>query len=546
MPTPRKKHHSPLKTNQPPLRAAVIGSGFGGLAVAIRLQSQGIQTTLYEALPQLGGRAGYFEDQGYKFDMGPTVITAPDTLEELFTLSGRRLQDFQELIPLTPMYRLFWEDGVHFDYHQDEKKLLAEIKKVSPEDVAHYDEYFSYCMKVFQEGYVKLCHVPFQSFWDMAKVAPKLLQLSAQLSVYSKVKTFFKSEKIRQAFSFNSLLIGGHPFRASAIYSLIHPLERAQGVHWAKGGTHSLVSALGRLFREIGGTIKTNARVDTILTENDQVTGVRLDDGHQQRFDMVISNGDVVQTYRKLLRHHTPSVKVGEKLTRKSHSMSLFVMYFGTNRKFPGILHHNVMFGPRYKDLLDDIFDRGIVADDFSLYLHAPSLSDPSMAPEGGETFYVLAPVPHLGPHAGQSLSGHSPNGSRSEPYDWKNKAQSYGDRIIDYLDQRYLPGLKQSIVVRHHMTPLDFESKLDAFNGAAFSLEPILTQSAYFRIHNRDDRLKGLYFVGAGTHPGAGIPGVVGSAKATAHVIFNDYAKDLAYEQQPSPNKQQWAPTTP
>jgi phytoene desaturase len=490
-----------------PKKVAVIGGGFGGLAVAVRLQAQGFQTTLFERHDKLGGRAYVYEDEGFTFDAGPTVITAPDCLRELFELSGKKMDDYVELMPVSPMYRLLWEDGETFDYYDDEARLMAEITRLAPGDLEGYQEFYRYAYEVYQEGYEKLCHVPFQRVTDMLKVAPQLIRLGAHRSVYSKVSQFFKHEKLRQAFSFNSLLIGGHPFRASAIYTLIHPLERKFGVYFPKGGTHALVRALGRLFTDLGGEIQLGSSVDKIETSGGQVTGVRLASSETRPFDLVVSNGDVTTTYSKLLRDEPKAQRPARSLAKKSYSMSLFVLYFGTNRSFPGIVHHNVMFGQRYKELLNDIFDRGIVADDFSLYLHAPTLSDPSLAPPGCHSFYVLSPVPHLG----------------KSDFDWETQGQAYGDRILDYLEERYMPGLRESIQVRRHITPRDFETRLDAHLGSAFSLEPTLTQSAYFRVHNRCDRIRGLYFVGAGTHPGAGIPGVVGSAKATAGVILDD-----------------------
>ena len=496
-----------VKTVSDRSRAAVIGSGFGGLAVAIRLQAAGYQTTLFERHDKAGGRAYVFEDEGFVFDAGPTVITAPDCLSELFELSGKKMEDYIELLPVSPMYRLLWEDGEKFDYYSDEKNLLAEIGRLSPGDLEGYHRFYNYALQVYEEGYIKLCHVAFQRVWDMIKVAPKLVKLGAQTSVYHKVSQFFKHEKLRQAFSFNSLLIGGNPFRASSIYTLIHPLERKFGVYFAKGGTHALVRALTKLFTDLGGKVLFNASVDNIDTVAGTVKGVTLTSGDHYPCDLVVSNADVTTTYKKLLRKEPLAKRPAKSLARKKYSMSLYVLYFGTDRAFPGLVHHNVMFGQRYKELLKDIFDRGVVADDFSLYLHAPTLTDPSLAPEGCHSFYVLSPVPHL---------GHG-------KFDWAKDGTAYGDRILDYLEKRYMPGLKESIKVRRQITPLDFETRLDAHLGAAFSLEPTLTQSAYFRVHNRDDRIRGLYFVGAGTHPGAGIPGVIGSAKATAGVILGD-----------------------
>ncbi|MBM4252054.1 MAG: phytoene desaturase [Deltaproteobacteria bacterium] len=501
-------------------KAAVVGSGFGGLAVAIRLAAAGVKTVIYEALPELGGRAGVFTQDGHVFDRGPTVVTAPDTITELFELAGKSMSNYVELMPVSPMYRLFWEDGTTFDYSAGEEDLMREIRRLSPEDVNGYQRYFRYAQEVFDEGYTKLCHVPFLNFWDMVKVAPQLIRLNAHVPVYSTVSKFFKSDYLRQAFSFNSLLIGGNPLRASSIYTLIHPLERKWGVYFPRGGTHALVRGLAKLFTDIGGEIRLGTPVKQILTKNGRISGVMDASGNKEDFDTVVSNADVVHTYDKLLGHEAAAAKKARRLKSKRHSMSLFLIYFGTNNAYPNLIHHNVMFGRRYQELLKDIFDRGVVSDDFSLYLHAPSLTDDSLAPPGKHTYYVLAPVPHLGHGA----------------FDWKRNGESFADNIMAYLDEHYMPGLRDDLTVRKIFTPLDFQSRLSAHEGSAFSLEPTLTQSAYFRVHNADPQLPGLYFVGAGTHPGAGIPGVIGSAKATAGVILGAEAPAAAGALQPQP----------
>jgi phytoene desaturase len=510
--------------------AAVIGSGFGGLAAAIRLQAAGLQTTIFEARDKPGGRAYRYNIDGYQFDAGPTVVTVPESLAELFSLTGRRLEDYVELIPVTPFYRLYWEDGTVFNYVQDHDSLLAEIERISPQDVAGYQKFYEYAERVYRAGYEELCHVPFLKFSDMAKVAPQLVSLGAYRSVYKTVARYIENEHLRQAFSFNSLLIGGNPFRASSIYTLIHPLERKFGVWFPKGGTYALVQALVRLFQDCGGEIRLNAPVDRILTENKRVTGVQVE-GERFAYQAVVSNADVTYTYSRLLAQEPAVGQTTKRLLNRDYSMSLFLIYFGTGRRYPQLVHHNVMFGQRYQGLLADIFDKGVLADDFSLYLHAPALTDPDMAPAGGESFYVLAPVPHLG----------------KADIDWDGIGEQYADRILTYLDERYIPGVKQDIKVQKIFTPKDFSTELNAHLGSAFSLEPTLTQSAWFRPHNRDDRLAGLYIVGAGTHPGAGIPGVVGSAKATASVILDDFgiAGDdshvaLVHQQREQP----WQPT--
>ena len=491
-------------------RIAVIGSGFGGLAAAIRLQAAGHQVEIFEQRDQPGGRAYVYKDKGFTFDAGPTVITAPQSLEELFTLAGRKMSDYVELMPVTPFYRLFWEDGYIFNYSNDLEETLQQIREKSPGDADGYRRFLKYAEEVFAEGYTKLAHVPFLNWASMLKVAPQLIRLGAYRSVYKTVSNFIRDPQLRQAFSFHSLLVGGNPFSTSSIYTLIHYLERNWGVHFPRGGTGALVAGLVRLFEDIGGKLHLNTGVERIVTDEGHVKGLRLASGESRDFDVVVSNADVVHTYRALLTDEPLAKTPAKRLARSRHSMSLFLIYFGTNKRWPNLAHHNVIFGPRYKELLNDIFSKGILADDFSLYLHAPSVSDPEMAPPGCEAFYVLSPVPHLG-----HLDA-----------DWKTIGPQYADRILDYLDKRYLPGLKDSIVTQRIFDPSDFATELHAHNGAAFSLEPILTQSAYFRTHNRDDNIGGMYFVGAGTHPGAGVPGVVGSAHATADLVIADLAQ--------------------
>jgi phytoene desaturase len=494
-------------------RVAVIGSGFGGLALAVRLQSAGVQTTLVDRRDRPGGRAYVYEDHGFVFDAGPTVITAPDCLEELFALSGRRLADSVEMMPVKPFYRLFWEDGFVFDYSNDLEDTLRQIRARSPGDVDGYRRFLSYAGEVFAEGYVKLAHVPFLDFRSMIRVAPQLVRLQSYRSVYSVVSRFIQDPHLRETFSFHSLLVGGNPFTTSAIYTLIHYLERSGGVHFPRGGTGALVRGLVALFEDLGGEVRLGCDVQAIETRGGRVTGLAAKDGWRAPFDAVVSNGDVVHTYARLLRDEPLAARPARRLERMRYSMSLFLIYFGTRRRHPHLAHHNVLFGPRYRELLDDIFEKGVLADDFSLYLHAPTVTDPGLAPAGCEAFYVLAPVPHMG----------------KAPLDWETVGPRYADRILEYLEARYIPGLREDLVTQRIFTPLDFARELNAHHGSAFSLEPVLTQSAWFRVHNRDDRIGGLYFVGAGTHPGAGIPGVVSSAKATAGLVLGDLARETA-----------------
>jgi len=491
------------------LKAIVIGSGLGGLAAAIRLQSANYETTIFEMRDLPGGRAYVYKDKGFTFDAGPTVITAPHCLEELFALSGRKLSDYVELLPVEPFYRLKWEDGYTFDYGHSMEETLDQIQKKSPSDVPGYKKFLAYSKEVFEEGYTKLVHVPFLNWWSMIRVSPQLMRLQAHRSVYSMVSKFIKDDHLRQAFSFHSLLVGGNPFDTSSIYTLIHFLERKWGVTFPKGGTGALVQALVKLFEELGGKIEYRVEVSKILEKSVIVCGVELKDGRVVVADLVVSNADVMHTYSDLLKDVIKAGPERERIEKMSYSMSLFLIYFGTKKQYPDMAHHTVIFGPRYRELLKDIFHNGVLADDFSLYLHAPTRTDPDMAPEGCEAFYVLSPVPNLS----------------DSQVDWRLEGPKYADRILSYLEERYLPDLKENIVTQRIFTPLDFQKELKAHHGSAFSLEPLLTQSAFFRTRNKDPLLGGMYFVGAGTHPGAGVPGVINSAKATVELILKEQA---------------------
>jgi len=487
--------------------AAVIGSGFGGLALAVRLQAAGIRTTVFEQRDKPGGRAYVYEDEGFTFDAGPTVITNPNCLFELFELGGKRPEDYVSMLPVSPFYRLLWEDGYRFDYGNEPGLVDRQIAARNPEDVAGYQKFLRFSEEVLEEGYLKLAAEPFLDFASMIRVAPQLIRLQSYRSVYSKVARYIKDPRLRQAFSFHSLLLGGHPFRASSIYSLIHALERRWGVFFPRGGTGALVQALARLFQDLGGDLRLKTPVREICVHGSRVTGIRLEDGTLESLDMVASNADVVYTYGQLMSGHPRGGTMAARLRRKKFSPSLFVVYFGVRKQYPGLAHHTILFGPRYKELLDDIRAGKRLSDDFSLYLHAPSVSDPQLAPPGCSCFYALAPVPHLG----------------TVDVDWAVAGADYRDRILEYLESRCLPDLRSNLVTTRIFTPHDFRDRLNAHLGSAFSLEPTLMQSAYFRVHNRDDRIRGLYFAGAGTHPGAGIPGVVASAEATGKLMIED-----------------------
>ena len=488
-------------------RAIVVGAGFGGLALAIRLQSAGVETTIVEARDKPGGRAYHWMKDGFTFDAGPTVVTDPPCLEELWALSGQDMAADVDLVPVMPFYRLNWPDGTNFDYSNDEAALRAEIAKLHPADVAGYDRFLEYSKGVYGQGYVKLGAVAFLDFASMIKAAPALMKYQAWRSVYSIVSSYVQDERLRQALSFHTLLVGGNPMTTSAIYALIHTIEKVGAVWFARGGTNTLVSGMVRLFERLGGTLRLGDPVAKIDTASDRVTGVTTQSGWHADADMIACNGDLMHSYNALLAGDPRGAKVAKSLARKRWSPSLFVVHFGVKGAYPDIAHHSILFGPRYKGLLGDIYG-GVIPDDFSLYLHHPSVTDPGMAPPGHSTFYALAPVAHLG----------------KAKADWDGAfGERFADAILEEVERRVAPGLRANLVTRFHYTPADFGRDLSAHLGSAFSLEPVLWQSAWFRAHNRDDVISNLYFVGAGTHPGAGIPGVVGSAKATANLMLED-----------------------
>ncbi|HKV83389.1 MAG TPA: phytoene desaturase [Ktedonobacterales bacterium] len=485
-------------------RIVVIGSGFGGLAAAIRLRAWGHEVTLVEKRDKPGGRAYVYEQDGFTFDGGPTILTAPWMIHDLFTVCGKRSEDYVPLVPLDTFYNIRFEDGSVFRYTGDRQQVIEQIRAFNPDDVAGYERYAREAGKIMDAG-LALIDEPFTHAGDMLRVAPDLVRLQAYRSVAGFVGRYIKDERLRQVFSFHPLLIGGNPYQASAIYTLIHPLEQKGGIWFAMGGTGALVRGLARVFQDIGGTLRLNTEASEIVVDERRrvAAGVRLSGGDLLPADIVVSNADVAYTYLNLVKPAYRRKNTDRAITRKRYSMSLFVIYFGTDRQYEQIAHHEILMGPRYKGLLDDIFVKKRLASDFSLYLHRPTATDPSLAPAGCDCWYALAPVPHL---AGD--------------VDWETAAKPYRDAIIRYLEERYLPDLSRHIVTERVIDPRHFRDTLNSYLGSAFSVEPTLTQSAWFRPHNRSEDIPNLYLVGAGTHPGAGVPGVLSSGKIVAEMI--------------------------
>ena len=479
--------------------AVVIGAGFAGIAMALRLRALGYQVTLLERLNSLGGRAQVFERGGYRHDAGPTVITAPFLFDELFELFDEKLADYLEFVPLDPFYRFHFADGSQFDYRASVEDTLTEIRRFSPEDANGYLKLLEKSKKVYDVGFKKLVHRPFIRIWDMVKQVPALLILKCYKTVSQMVNSHLKHPLIRQAFSIHPLLVGGNPFKTTAIYTLIHYLERRWGVFFCMGGTGKLVEELGALMERHGVNIVLNADVEEIITANKTATGVRFGDNEIIDAEVVVFGGDPETCYQHMLpntRPRLPDIK-------KHYSMGLYVLYFGTKKLYPDVAHHSIWMGPRFKELLSEIFDAKQMSEDFSLYLHRPTATDKSFAPDGCESFYVLCPVPNL-----------------QGGVDWSLEAEVLRDRIVEALEETILPELSSVIEEVFWMTPEDFAKDYRSMHGAGFSIEPRLTQSAWFRFHNRDKAISNLYFVGAGTHPGAGLPGVVSSAKVVEELL--------------------------
>lgn len=485
-------------------KIAVIGSGFGGLSAAVRLAAAGHDVEVFEKLDKLGGRAYVFEQGGFKFDAGPTVITAPFLFDEIWEMAGRKREDYFTLVPCDPFYRIFDHKGRPFAYNGDHEFILNEIRKFNPNDTEGYTRFIDSTKEIFDTG-MALIDKPFLRMTDMLKVAPDLVRLQSYRSVYGYVSKFVEDDFLRRCFSFHPLLIGGNPLDAASLYVLIHYLEREWGVHYAMGGTGSIVQAFGRLFEELGGRVHLNTEVREIVIENGKATGVRLGDGTLHKADAVISNADVAWTYLNLVAPQHRKKNNDGHIKRLKYSMSLFVIYFGTKRRYneTGLAHHNIILSEDYKGLLREIFANKDLPEDFSLYLHMPTKTDPSMAPPGHEAFYVLSPVPHMGANI-----------------NWAKQAKPYRDTIMQFLERNYLPDLQANIVAEHFIDPRHFQGTLNSYLGSAFSVQPTLLQSAWFRPHNQSEDIPNLYFVGAGTHPGAGLPGVLSSAKIAHELI--------------------------
>ena len=493
--------------------AIVIGSGFGGLAAAIRLGARGYRVTVLERLGQPGGRARVLRQDGYTFDAGPTLLTAPFLFEELWALCGKRLADSVELRPLDPYYRVRFDDGTVFDTWNDAARMRRSVAELAPADVAGYERYLEMTGRICALGFEQLGHVPFNRFTDMLRVAPQMLRLRSHRSVYSLVSRYVRDPKLRFLLSFHPLFVGANPFRVTSIYSMITFFERRWGVHFAMGGVGRLVHGLAELIEGQGNQLRCNAEVGAITVEDGAATGVRLSSGETLRADIVVSNADAGWTYRHLLAPAPGREAAGrrwspQRMERVDYSMGLFVWYFGTRRRYPDVPHHTILVGPRYREHIADIFERKVLADDFSVYLHRPTATDPSLAPPGCDAFYVLSPVPNL-----------------DGAVDWASTAEPYRKRIERYLEKTMLPGLAAEITTSRVTTPVDFRDDLLSMKGAGFSLEPTLTQCAWFRPHNRSEDVRNLFLVGAGTHPGAGVPGVLSSARVLDSVVPDPHA---------------------
>ena len=485
------------------MRALVIGAGFGGIASALRLRAKGYEVTLIDRCASLGGRAQIFERGGFRHDAGPTVITAPFLFEELFALFGERFSDHVELVPLKPWYRFHFDDGTEFDYGGTLEETLAEIARIEPRDCDGYRALLKHSKRIFEVGFTELSALPFDRLTTMLRQIPRLIGLRNYETVWGMVSRHLSHPKLRQAFSIQPLLVGGNPFDTTSIYGLIHYLERAHGVHFPIGGTGAITRALGDLMQRHGVEIELGMTIETIDVQGGVAKGVKLADGRTRTADVIVSNADAAHLYQQMIEPSAQAASARLKLAAAHYSMGLFVLYFGTPRTYPKVAHHTIWMGPRYRELLKDIFHRQILAEDFSLYLHRPTATDPSFAPPGCDSFYVLCPVPNL-----------------QARIDWKIEGPRLRDRIVAALDRTILPGLAENITADFFKTPEDFRGDYLSVHGAGFSVAPLFRQSAWFRFHNRAEGIKNLYLTGAGTHPGAGLPGVLCSAKVVDALI--------------------------
>jgi phytoene desaturase len=488
--------------------AIVIGAGFGGLAAAIRLGVRGYRAIVLDRLDAPGGRGTALVRDGFRFDLGPTIVTVPQVFEALWSLAGRRMADDVDLRPLDPFYTILWPDGSSFAACADTAGMRAEIARLCPRDVAGYDRFLEASEARYRIAYADLGRRPMHRLWEMLRVLPHFARLRADRSTFGEAAAHFGDERLRMAMSFHPLFIGGDPFHVTSMYTLVAHLEKAFGVHCVIGGTAALAAAMARLGEATGGEILHGVTVDAITVRDGRATGVRLDTGEALGADIVVSNADAGHTYHHLLRGVAKARWTDRRLRRARWSAGLFVWHFGTRGTrglWPGIGHHTILNGPRYRGLCDDIFIRGRLAEDMSLYLHRPCVTDPSAAPEGCDSFYCLAPVPHLG---------------HPWPVNWAAETPRFLSRMAAMLERRALPGLRERIVVEAVMTPADFATRYLAPFGTGFSLEPRILQSAWFRPHNRSEEVRGLYLVGAGTHPGAGLPGVVSSAEIVDQLV--------------------------
>ena len=475
----------------------VVGSGFGGIAAALRMRAKGYEVTLLEKQADLGGRARVFTKDGFTYDAGPTVVTAPYLFNELFSLFKKNIEDYVKIVPLDLWYRFVFNDGSVFNYSGNENEMESQISKIS-NDLNGYKKLITFTEKIFNKGFVELSDKPFNNFLFMIKQIPALLKLKSYQSVYQLVSSYISNEKLRRIFSMHPLLVGGNPFSTTAIYTLILFLEKKWGIHYAMGGTGKIVEALEKLMKEEDITILKNAEVVEFLTKNKKITGIQLKNGSIINCDYLICNSDPPNVYKNLIKSNNQyNFLFNQKIKRMNYSMGLFVYYFGSKKKYNNIAHHTICFGNSYQDHLKKIFEDKILTDDISYYLHRPTATDPSMAPENHDAFYVLVPVPN-------NLSG----------INWKEKGDSFKELVIAKMEKTTLPNLRENIVSDFYLTPDYFEQELSTLHGSGFSIQPKFTQSAYFRFHNQSEIFSNMFFVGAGTHPGAGMPGVLSSAK--------------------------------